>query len=534
MKRLFLILTLLASVSTSVVQASDKSLSSLNRKKMILTALDAIDNYEFACNIQSSQGRNEFIRMFEDGQQQIFCDVYTSPQFLEQVSVSDYASLFLNPDSKDWNFTSYIVNIKNVKVKNIEQRFDKWYCTVSFLKGVTYSDHNFVHFPVGPQNPENKEFHLEIDFVFNSQDAGTCKIHQIRCLNSSDFKKADNFYIVQLSSDPEDAARDQQVKIAGKTLEFNEIGQGYSEKGKIVIEDDDVHLTIVEKAKQPSYEFISFKYKTSRFRFRLRNEYAPLAYMCQGNTSLDKTSSWSYTIGADFGYMFPISPKFKLGIYTGLAWSASSLKMNMFDIPEYSYKLTSAEGRSYTRTYALDNITQQSRSIDLMVPVYLGAELKVDKKVDVLFDLGVKSYFNTTSAMMPLYITGNVTGTYKNGTAVPQGMEGLGAIDGRYDQFLARPTFNRNPNDWCLMGAVGVSYQLIEKLLYAQFKVSYEYGLTRTYNSENPAFISVEDGLYPLAYSGLMNSEVVLRSLVDCVSIRRSALSCNLGLMIKF
>lgn len=533
MKKLYVILMLLVTLTTSYADAAGESLSRLNRKKMILATLDAVDNYEYACNIQSQQARSEFVRLFENSQQQIFCDIYTSPYFLDEVSVSDYASFFLTQD-KEWNFGSYIVTLKNVRVKNIENRGGKWYCTVSLLKEVELADLNYVHFPVGPQNPDHKAFQLEIVFSFNDQNSSACKIHQIKCLNQYDFQKVEDYYIIRENSDKTDSERDKMIRIGGNSLEFNDVGQAYSEKGRINYDDDDIQVSVVEITKTPSYEYISFKYKATRMRFRLRNEYAPLAYMCDGNTTLDKTSSWAYTIGADLGYVFPITPKFRLGIYTGVAWSISSLKMQMFDLPEYSYILTSSEGRTYTRSYSLDNVTQQSKSCDLMVPIYLGAEIKLDKKVDVLVDLGVKSYFNTTSAMMPLYITGNVSGTYKNGTAVPETMENLGVIDGRYDKFLATSSFYRNPNDWCLMGGVGVSYQLIEKLLYAQFKVAYEYGLTKTYQSENPAFISAEEGLYPLAYSGMLQSEVVLRSLVDCVSIRRSAVSLNLGLMIKF
>ena len=399
MKKRYVILMLFAVLSTSYAVAAEESLSSLNRKKMILTALEAVDNYEYACNIQSSQARSEFVRLFEDSQQQIFCDIYTSPRFLDEVSVSDYASFFLNQD-KEWNFGSYIVALKNVRVKNIENRSGKWYCTVSLLKEVDLADINYVHFPVGPQNPDHKEFQLEIVFSFTDQDSSTCKIHQIKCLNKSDFNKIDDFYIVAQNSDKTDAERDAKILIGGKALEFNELGQAYSEKGRIQFDDDDIQVSVIQKAKEPSSEYISFKYKATRMRFRLRNEYAPLAYMCDGNTALDKTSSWSYTIGADFGYVFPVAPKFRLGIYTGVAWSMSGLNMPLFDLPEYSYILTSSEGRTYTRSYSLDNVSQQSKSCDLMVPLYLGAEIKVDKKVDVLVDLGVKSYFNTTSALM--------------------------------------------------------------------------------------------------------------------------------------
>ena len=305
-------------------------------------------------------------------------------------------------------------------------------------------------------------------------------------------------------------------------------------KGSLTYPDDDIIPYVVYKDRQPSYDYVSVGYKTLHFRTRLRNEISPMAYSCRGNLKPDKRPSWAYTIGLDLGYSFGVTEKFKLGIYTGVGWSYSSVNLKLTDMAPYSYKLTTPEGKHYTRKYTFYEISQRTSTASIMVPAYLNAEYKLDKKLTLLVDLGVKSYFNRSTSVMPVNVQGNVSGMYKDGQSINNGVFATGKIDKQYSEFINESVFYREPNDICVMGGVGVNYTLIDKLLSAHCIVSYEYGIGYSYKSPVSSPISIADQMYPLAYSGSMGADVMLMPLMDCVSLRRSALSFNLGLTIKF
>lgn len=526
---IFLILMMLPSVS--VLCAQEKPLPAALERRMNLQVIDAVMKLKDASDVTDRQSAREFIGLFENEETPVFCDLYSSEDFLSQIPVSEYAELFLNKDGSS-KFTGVSYEFKDIRKLGWSFSESRWYCSLSVTKSLNYFDTNFIYYPLSVQNPSGTDFEITITVAFN-KECTDCRIAEIACRNNVDFESIQSrYYVIQKNDFPADAKRDDNIKIGGRHIKFNEYGQAYAPKANISYWDDDIKVMAITKSRTDAYEYVQFKYQPRYLRLRLRNEYAPIsAYSFSGMDDFCAKESSAYTIGVDIGYSTTISKAFKLGFYTGIgmAFSHISLKTPEF---AYSYSFSLDKDVSILRSYDIDYVSQKVKYMDLVVPVFLSPEFKIHKAVSIFADLGAKVYLNTNAVAEPLYIHGDVSGTYSDGTPVLNGFYGIGNLDGPYNEFVSAVTFKRTPVDVTLFGNIGIDVNLYAKTIYMQLKAGYEYGLTWSYKSSESVFFN-SSGIYPLTYSGEYNRDILLRPFADCISFRRQALWIGLGVMIK-
>ena len=516
-------------ISSVVVYAQEAPSPKSLERRMNLMVIDMLMKLEEVSEISSQQDRREFLRLFASEDVPVVCDLFSTNDFLKQIPVSKYVGYYVNEDDAR-RFNALVYEFRDIRKLGWSYEQGKWTCRIMMSKSLNYFDENMVYFPVYEQNPDSTDFEMEVLITFN-ESCTECRISEISCSNSPDFNQLDEtYYIIRKNEDPADAKRDEDIYFDDSFIRYNEFGQAYAPKKEFVFLDDDVLVTTNLINSTDRYEYVQFKYKPRRFRLRLRNEYAPFSsYLVSVPEGLS-TSSFAYNIGLDIGYSIPVSIAFKLGIYAGLGVTYSHMSVESAPL-SYSYKLSNDVG-DYTRTYRLNKVSQNMKFMDLTLPIYITPEFRVHRAVSILLDLGVKLHFNTSPIVSPLYVDGNVSGTYDDGTNMV-GNYGLGDISGNYSEFITMAEDSRNPVDISLVGSVGLDVGLYARTLYLQIRAGYEYGLTKSLNSSGREFFDAGEKIFPLTWYGAYEREIVLRSLTDCVSFWRRALWFSLGIMIK-
>lgn len=527
-RTIILIVVIFASITCHAQNApAPKSLE----RRMNSMVIDVLMGLEDVSEITSRQDGREFMNYFEKKDSPVFCDLFSSKDFLHQIPVGKYIESFYTSDDKSV-FNAFSFEFRDIKKTGWSYNDMKWTCHVSMQKTLNYFDDNFIFYPVLGQNPYNKSFELEILVTFN-ESCTECRISEIRCSNKSDFNEIDDtYYIIQKNEDPADAKRDEEIFVGGESVRYNDFGQGYAPKEPFTFFDDDVKISTITIDRTERYDYIRFKYKPRPFRIRLRNEYAPMyAYSFSGDENLAISSS-AYNVGLDFGYSCPVSKGVRFGFHTGLGVTLSKINLGSSSPVSYSYDLSNEYG-NYRRSYSISNISQGAKFLDLTVPIYYTTEFKLHKAVSILVDLGIKAYFNTNAMTTPFHIEGTVSGTYENGQTLQTGIDGVGDISGDYNEFVSLVTFKREPFDVSCIGNIGLDINLYDSTVYLQAKAGYEYGLTYSYKSDEKPYFDPSNNVYPLVWDGRYNREIVFRPLADCVSFKRQALWVSLGIMIK-
>ncbi len=502
-------------------------------RRMNLMVIDAVTELEQASDVVDGTAARTFLRLFENEDTPVFCDLYSSDDFLSTVPVREYAGSFLGKDDTG-KFTALTYEFKDIRKLGWRFGDGRWYCTVELKKSLNYFDGNLVYYPLSVQNPGGDDFVLRVELVFDETCSG-CRISGISCSNARDFRSAGSGYLViQRNEDPDDARRDDGIMVKGSKVVYNDFGQGYAPKGDISFWDEDMKVTAVSMASSDLYDYVRFKYKPRHLRLRLRNEFAPVsAYSFSGTADLASRSSSAYSVGIDVGYSVTASRGFRIGFYTGIGVTFSRISLQTAPF-SYSYRITDRDtGMDYSRNYDIGYASQGAEFTDLAVPLYLSPEFRLHKAVSLVLDLGVKFYANTGGSTDPFHVRGSVQGIYEDGTGIPDGKYGTGNIDADFREMVSAVTFQRSPFDVCLAGNVGLDVNLYNRMLYLQVKAGYEYGLTWSYRSPEYEFCSETGGIYPLVYSVDYGRDVAFRPLADCVSFRRQSWWFGIGLMLK-
>lgn len=535
MLRKFIFFSLVVFAFSHAVAAQETPGSRSVERRMNSLVIDALLRMEETSEIVDRQSGREFILNFESELTPVFCDLFSSGDFLQQIPVRQYVDCFLNADGVS-RFTMATLEFRNVRKSGWSFENGRWYCTVLLEKSVNYFDENFVSFPLPGQNSEQTGFDISVKFVFDESCTG-CRIAEINCSNAGDFEALPPHYlVVQKNEAADDAKRDENIMIGNSRIVFNEFGQGYASGTEISFWDDDMKVNRIVKSRNERYEYVQFRYKPRHLRLRLRNEFAPFsAYSFSGRTEiLAESSSSAYSVGLDAGYSLTASRAFKIGFFTGIGVSFSNISLKTLPY-RYSYSTSvSGDNMPHKRTYQIDYATQGASFSDLCVPVYLSPEFRLHRSVSLFFDLGAKVYFNTVAVTDPFHVSGHVYGEYEDGTPVMDGVYGIGAIDSDFKYMINAVTFMRNPVDIALIGDIGFNVNLYDRTVYLEVRAGYEFGLTPTYTSSESTFCSTNynGASYPLVYD-YRYGDIATRPLADCISFKRKALWFNIGLMLK-
>lgn len=495
-----------------------QSLDNATRRKLNLAVLNSLDDYQLASAINSKSDRYRFVQLFENPENSIFCDLFNSGVlYRSKVTVTQYADFLM---SKCENVNAEISSVR--KIDYFCDEASVWHCKVILDKSLTYNDANGVLFP--PFCQSLPPFRLVIDFVYDSITE-KAKIRSIDCLNAvQDFVEMNDYYIVQRNRARKDSLRDCRVTISRKPLEFNSFGQAYAKKGRIDYWDYDVKVDKKVLAEDDPYELIVLNYKRKNFRIKARYGMTyGSRYEIRSSSDFSDFVSAGKEAGVDLGFSFSCSRGFRIGFYTGAAASYSTLDMAVNNL-SYSYQTSDNLGTAYTRSYALNSITQNLKFMDISVPLYMNLNFRIARGLSLYFDAGAKAYFNILAEASPMNIAGSVTQTYKNQKNSQQ-------INVSTNEFLSPKAFEREKMDYSVFGNAGLEICLARNSVYLLASAGYEYGLTWVYESNDNVFF---DGThFPYVYDATYGRDVVFRPFADCLSFRRECIWFNFGLMLK-
>ena len=516
-------------LSATIISATASAgpLSHRARRQMNRRVFDMCENYEVRSIVSRKSDKYGFKLMFSDDAK-IFCDLYNTNRFTAEISPEEYADLVLN------RCENVDVILTNAKKKSLEQVGDKWIYTIGLDKFISYNDKLGVLFPFN--EAQKQYFNLEVAFEFDADDMSNCRISSIKCLNSNSFPVFKNYWIVQQNTTTKEAVMDRDVFSDGKKLEFNSFRQAYSEHGDFEYWDDNVRLTVEDRGSNEEYKYVQFKYQPCHFRIKLRNQFAlGSAYKVIANSAFEPDSkSSAYEVGVDLGYSMSLSRKLMLEIYTGLSMSMSKLDLSYGQPINYSYETTDRNGDVYTRSYAINSVSQSVKFKDLMVPLYLNLNYKINKNHYLTLDFGVKAYFNTNATADSFHMAGQVSAAHKYPGHDLNQIGGLGAFDADYNEFLSAVAFERKSVDLSAAVNLGYNLNLWSRKLFLDFKIGYEFGFGNSYESDENAFFDPSKQVYPMVYLANEERDVVFRPMADCVSFKREALWLNLGFIYKF
>ena len=218
MLRKFIFFSLVVFAFSHAVAAQETPGSRSVERRMNSLVIDALLRMEETSEIVDRQSGREFILNFESELTPVFCDLFSSGDFLQQIPVRQYVDCFLNADGVS-RFTMATLEFRNVRKSGWSFENGRWYCTVLLEKSVNYFDENFVSFPLPGQNSEQTGFDISVKFVFDESCTG-CRIAEINCSNAGDFEALPPHYlVVQKNEAADDAKRDENIMI-GKSIAY--------------------------------------------------------------------------------------------------------------------------------------------------------------------------------------------------------------------------------------------------------------------------------------------------------------------------
>ena len=499
--------------------ATAQTLSNKERRHINMRLLNLVEQYESTAALYDDGTKYAFMQLFSNEKAPVYSDMldYAASK---QIDVSEYMKVLGGKQNVS-------LHMMNVSHDDYVLENGRWTTTVTFDKSIVYNDSNGVLF----SSPEyyKANYLLSMKCVYD-QDADRCFIQSVDgTMNSERQHLPEKFVVINHSDDKVD-----KISVDGGHLEFNSFDQAFTSVGSIHAWNDDVRIKADTLAKTDNYDFVNLKYRKMHWRAKVRFAYA-LGSVFKVSTPVKTYSAKSsgFEFGAELGYNIPLGRTTSMGLYVGAAYSSSKLELGMNDI-EYSYRTMDHSGKSYTRHYEFDSITEGVSYSDIAVPIYLNFDHKLVKNLYLSWNVGAKIYLNGTMKIRPYHLSGKVYGNYSGNIVSSQSSEAFGDVSGDCNVFLYPNSYNRNKTDLSVMGGLSLNYNIFKGSMFVFLKYSYEYGLTDVHKSDGRVLFDAESRQYPMVYSAHRNSNVATRSFMDCVSYKRQTMWLELGLMFKF
>ena len=511
-----------------------QELTNKEMRKINSMVLDVVERYEDFAAMYDEDSEYEFLRLFRNKE----VPVYAGDLMLgfavdsASLSASEYARYVL--DYAD----NVAISISNVKKGEPFVSDDQVYIPVSLKKSIEYMDGTIM---ISSDSFYAQDFNLQLTMVCD-RDLRSCKISRISGNIDSDDIFPMKYWVVMK---PEETFSkldlNRMITADGQPLQYNDFGYALVPENSI---DDNLDLKYEVRLKAdtlggtPRHKMLSYDFKKTRGRLKIRNKFAPMsAYELTGTPNTISMDSWAYEIGADIGFGVPMGAngRSRFGLFIGAAASLSSINLS-HDNVSYGYTLTSSQQTSaeleVTETkydFSIKSISEGVKYLDLMVPVYMSFDHSFDRngRVWLSWNVGAKAYLNTKQKIAfdmfsPVF---HVQGAYEINDRVTN-------IDKNFTAFLSPASYERNLID--ISAAANATLNIrCTRSMFVTVGAGYEYGITDTYTSAGETYSNGKDRL-PFVYSVEEKDIVAAYSMMNSISFRRKALWIDLGLMFKF
>lgn len=512
---------------------SAQRLSNRMRRVLNARALQVVEQYETAQHFYDAEAEFLFEDIFQSRDQYVFCDLvdYKSCQMLP---ISEYISAVKRR-------SGIIMEIRDLKRGTPFPRGGDWVLPISFTKSVRYVDKNGLDF--SSLSYYNSDYIITLELTYNAE-RDVCKVTDMsgRLEYPSVKPLPEHFLVVRKQSKKDLKLRYER----GEKLEFKgDDAFVLDTKRPIQTWNADARPKVTVINKQDAYDLISYKYKKTHMRVKMRGAMAVGdAFRVQRIEGTDITAkSFGYEAGLDIGVAFFAGRSSQIGFYTGAAWNNMGISLRYYDESRlkmnYSLLQSSSsipnygeDGDRIERVYRIGEATEGLQFMDVSIPLYINFEHYLHKSVVLTWNLGGKMYFNMSAKYTPLTISGNYTESGKTTE-----------FSTTFNHYLEPVVYNRRPYDFSLVGGIALNINLFKNYIYFYGKFSYEYGweniekrslINELQQSGAEKFYDRDNKIYPVLYSGDRGEHIANKSMFRSVLFSRQTMWVEAGFMFKF
>lgn len=512
-------------------------------RKINTMLLDVIDRYEDFAGVYDEDSEYEFLRLFQSPDSPVYAgDLLLGYGVDETIPASEYATKMLD-------FTPNVaVTISKIRKGQAYYENDMLYIPISLQKSIEYTDGNLI---LSSDIFYDDKFDLTLLMACDIENE-KCKIASITGSIDSEDVFPMNFIVIRR---PEPSSSNLKMEdmltVDGKKLEYNDFDYAIVPEGKLdpiqfkeVMHEVRINSELVDSTfrhKEMTYDF-----KKTRGRFKIRNKYAPMsAYTLTNAPSGISAKSWAYELGFDLGFGVPVGSTgaSRFGLFIGIAASYSDLTLinggfdYNYSLNEYhttpnrlgSYDLVARTDYSFEISSVKENVT----FVDLMVPLYMSFDHRFGKKgrVWLNWNFGLKAYMNMNDIIglnMSSYVPeGRLTVT----DAIKQYCLYDCSFNENISEFIATPDYSKESYE--LSAAANAAFYIkLSRSAFLTLGAGYELGLTDSHISTRTEYFD-SGRVYPFV-SDVNNKVIATHSMYDSVSFTREALWVDLGFMFKF
>lgn len=523
--------------STSYAQ----EMSWKERRLFNLSVYNAIEDYEqYGVMFDERDGRY-FTRIFDSNDIMIYNDLL-GLSGEKSLSVENYvATLTEEADLVD-------LIVKNVEIGQVYRDGDTWKIDVKFNKEMSYYNNNGIR--LSSTVYYGAEYNMSATFAWDSQRQRAKLVSLDGVVDSAveplpeDYIAIERAKVVNKAGEQELDPRDLEVLCNGNNLKFvdvyNQAVLPYSiADAKFVYPtDNDINIKPVKVQDMEGLYYL--KYRPTHWRVKLNYELSLLDnYNIQFSDDRIKSTSSSHEFALDFGYVFPSSSNFKVGIFLGVGAAMNSIntELESLDYVTATNGLADIDRDEYNRHYSLKNIRQEFSSTDIVMPLYVDMEYRFSKWFSMYLDLGVKAYFNVASGVNSFKADYSTYGVYsKYDNLVLDERSGInGFTNGStLDESNLINEFKPQVFSIDAFGGLGFRATIVKGLQLA-CGVSYQLGLTDYFAPvENVVKSDGKLGNALVEYTAANNKENVRNMVEAATSFKRQSLKLNVGLILKF
>ena len=501
--------------------AQSPSLSEIHH--MNRRMLGTLDDYARTASLASPEDIRAFLDLFENIEEPcLFNDILGVPGYRTMVSPAAYTRSF---DSEAGNILSFELS-KVRKQGDYYLESGRWHRRITFDKSILFIDSSVytgetggVFFDTKQIYPEqNGSLRLTLDMVYDPQQ-DRCLITQIVPDGQVPASALDGHSFTVVVR-PENEVEGEVLHKASP-LVYNEYGQTFLDSRELSFSNDVYAVRPVVEATSDRYDVLRLQYRKLH-HFRLKPRYSMTLGQAFAFTDVPEAnvnfspSSKAMEAGLDVGFLFMRGKRARTGLYSGAAYSSSSLEMTG---GPFSYEFM--EGRNYQ----ISSVTEAYTYTDVMIPLYLESEIRLGNWVNLSLDFGGKFYLaQNTRILTPYQVTGTVNG-------------GNLSLNGEQSGFLDPGYYGKNPYDLSFFANLELDVCVLKNLLYVFAAGGYEYGLQALLPAYQPEEIKSyymptgSSPVFPVVYGG--GKDLLFRSFSQSISFHRQSIWLSFGLKIK-
>lgn len=371
-------------------QAQDPVIS---ERQIIEEALCTLEDYEVNGIVSRQDVKEEFLELFVSKDAPVFNDLMGIANGSE-LKASEYAQFQLD------KIQSLEVKLANVRKERVYADNGVVRVELSADKSLSYFNNCELFFSTNDYY--GTSYREVFTMVYNPNDSNRrCRIEKITGTIESSRTFPEHFYVFNRTSERDDKL--MYVNGAGQKipLKFNTYDQTFIEGRAgtenfyypnadtklIPIPDEDCHT-------------LTMSYKPEKWRLKLHYD-QPFGYYSASKDVDSLSHKYSgMELGLDIGYNVYATKKFKLGIYSGLGISNSSMSMTLRKI-NYAYDTygeADIDEDAYTRHYTGMTGNEKVKTSNIVIPLYLEGDIRLHDRVSAILQFGVRNYLKISQS----------------------------------------------------------------------------------------------------------------------------------------